>query len=176
MAFTVDYRLKDMFFDRPEVIRRLAAAERKSLSRSGAFVRRRMRSLLRRRKRVSVAGEPPSVHSKDNVANLKNILFAFDGKDAVVIGPVGLNQVNMVEGSSMPVPELMERGGIVRIREVSNDGGQTWRRRDLRRNAREGQKFRIRSAIYKPRPYASRALEEERKAGTLDKVWAGSVR
>src|SRR5690242_12299768 len=91
----VTMHLRDLFFDRKAVVDATTVAERKALSRIGAFVRRRARSSLRRRKRVSRPGEPPSVHSKDDTANLKNILFAYEPSHRrVVIGPVGLNQVN----------------------------------------------------------------------------------
>jgi hypothetical protein len=60
--------MKDFFFDRQSVIDRMTKANRRALSKVGAFIRRRARSSLRRRKRRSQPGSPPSVHSRDSVA------------------------------------------------------------------------------------------------------------
>ena len=119
-SVTVSIKVIDLFFDRPAVLRRMDAATVKALSKAGAFVRTAARSKLRRRKRVSLPGESPSVHSKDPVANLKFILFGFDGKHSVVIGPVGLNQRQYINGQlrAGAVANLMEFGGRAGIREV----------------------------------------------------------
>ena len=111
MAFTVSMKIVDAFFDRPAVLDRMDRATARSLSQAGAFVRRRAISRLRRRKRPSKPGESPSVHSTDPVANLRFILFGFDGRDSVIIGPVGLNQKQYLNGklSGGTVPNLMGR-------------------------------------------------------------------
>ena len=77
-SFNMTMRAKQLFFDRRLVQNRMSKANRKALSKAGAFIRRRARSSLRRRKRVSAPGQPPSVHSTDGVATLKNILFAYE--------------------------------------------------------------------------------------------------
>ena len=106
----VTYKMKSMFFDRAAVRKLIGAKNAKALSKAGAFVRTRARSSLRRRKKPSRAGSPPSVHSSDTVATLKNILFAYDpGREAVIVGPVGFNQ-----GDDGGVPRLMEHGGSAR--------------------------------------------------------------
>jgi hypothetical protein len=116
---TLSIKVVELFFDRPAVLNRMDAASAKALAKAGAFVRRAARSRLRRRKRVSLPGESPSVHSKDPIANLKFILFAFDGRQSVVIGPVGLNQRQYLDGQLLAgtVPNLMEFGGRAGIRE-----------------------------------------------------------
>lgn len=173
-AFDITLKVTQTFFDRKSVIDRISKARRKVLSKAGAFVRKRSRSLLRRRKKPSAAGQPPSVHSKDSVATLKNILFAYEeARDSVVIGPVKLNQVNDVDGGRMTVPELMEQGGVSKILEVSRNGGRTWRRFDQRRNVREGETFRRRSATYKPRPFMGPALAAEEDA--IAAMWKDAV-
>ena len=69
-------------------------ANARNLSQAGAFIRRSARSSLRRRKRVSAAGEPPSVHTHDPVATLKNIWFVFDPRRlSVVVGPLKLDRI-----------------------------------------------------------------------------------
>jgi hypothetical protein len=99
MAFTVSLKIVDAFFDRPAVLDRMDPRNGpRALAKAGAFVRRRAISRLRRRKRYSRPGESPSIRSTDRVANLRNILFGFDGRYTVVIGPVGLNQKQYVAG------------------------------------------------------------------------------
>lgn len=62
--------------------------------------------------------ESPSVHSTDPIANLRFILFGFDGRDSVIIGPVGLNQKQHYgKLSGGTVPNLMEFGRTAGIRE-----------------------------------------------------------
>jgi hypothetical protein len=120
-AFNLTYKVTEAFFDRAKVVQMTEDRELRALSRIGAFVRRRARTaILRRRKRVSSPGEPPSVHSTDDVATLRNILFAYNrGSQSVVIGPVKLNQLNTkAEGlGSQPVPSIMEHGGKIRVSE-----------------------------------------------------------
>ncbi len=104
---TTSFEMVEFFFDRPAITNSIDRAERKALSRIGAFVRRRARSSLRIRKRVSMPGETPSIRSRDKAASLKNILFAFQpATHSVLIGPVGLNQ--LTDGRT--VPEIHEFG------------------------------------------------------------------
>lgn len=188
----VTMHLRDLFFDRAAVINAVDAAKRKTLSRIGAFVRRRARSKLRKRKRTSKPGEPPSIHSNSDVASLRNILFAYDGSDptnpSVVIGPVRLNQVNSLtlpDGSSAirgTIPQLMEFGGEARIFEWDLKGDGEWSRADrrftrtLRRWERQGvlrERTRIRLAKYQPHPFMGPSLQEE--LPRIPKGFIGSV-
>jgi hypothetical protein len=102
---------KDFFFDSPKVLAAIDRANRKALSRFGAFVRRRARSSMKRRKnKVSRPGQPPFAKK----GMLKNLLFfAFDPKTkSVVVGPATIN------GS--PVPKTHEFGGFLRVRKKEN--------------------------------------------------------
>lgn len=76
----------DLFFDGKKVMNAVDKAARNALSRFGAFVRQRARSLIRSRKRASLPGEPPSSHT----GYLKNnIFFSYEpASQSVVIGPV----------------------------------------------------------------------------------------
>ena len=138
-----------MFFDRKPVMRAAGRATRRVLSRFGAFVRTTARSSIRRRKRVSDPGQPPSSHS----GHLKRgILFGYDARrDSVVIGPMPFNAKN-----SQDALEMLEHGGT------------TWRRLGTRRNRR-----RVR-ATYKPRPFMGPAMEKEKPK--LPQMWRDSVR
>jgi len=172
MSFTVSMKIVDAFFDRPAVLNRMDRATARSLSQAGAFVRRRAISRLRRRKRYSKPGESPSIHSTDRVASLKNILFGFDGRYSVVIGPVGLNQKQYVAGriTAGTVPATLEFGGQVGIREKRV--GTIWRPVG-RRRPRPGQPTRVRMANYAPRPFMGPALEAERDK--FPQLWARSI-
>lgn len=130
----VEFKQKRNFFDRAHVAAQIGKRNAAFLSRVGSFVQRRARSSLRRRKRPSVAGQPPSVHSKSEVATLKAIWFAFDPQhESVVIGPLRLNMHSAVWGeggrtlASGAVPGTLEHGGRVGIRKVKAPDG-TWQR------------------------------------------------
>ncbi|QDU71040.1 hypothetical protein [Mucisphaera calidilacus] len=99
----LDLRIKDLFFDTRAVRRRVDHATRAVLSRFGAFVRRTARSSIRKRKRISEPGSPPSSHT----GLLKKFIFVgYDPKkNSVVIGPARLS------GSARgQAPGLLEYG------------------------------------------------------------------
>lgn len=164
-SFDLTYKVTGMFFDRPMVQRRLDVAKKRALSKAGAWVRRRAKSLLRRRKRTSNAGEPPSVHSDPG---LKTILFVWDpGRQSVVVGPVRLNQVVHGGAGQLRVTTLMEFGGDVTMHEEARKDGRPWsdeigmwRRRDLRRSPKPWKVYRTRRAKYAPRPFMGPALRD----------------
>ena len=123
-------------------------AERRVLSRFGAFVRRTAKQSIRRRKRVSQPGKPPSSHSGE----LKRmIFFAYDPIDRdVVVGPVrvvttagGKGNRNRRSlgtlGDVRTVPALLETGGRVQRRTKSG----------------------TRTLTYRPRPYMMPAFQKE---------------
>lgn len=175
MSFALDVKVKNLFFDTAVVKRLLSDTERKGLSKIGAHLRTSMRSSLRRRKRVSQPGEPPSVHSSNPDATLKKIFFAYEpATHGVVVGPVRLNQYNRNSkvGGSITIPELMEKGGVLSIVEKSTNDGRTWRRANLRRNRRPGEKFRRRRALYRPRPFAGPTLAKEQNKGTIPSIFS----
>jgi hypothetical protein len=161
MAFGVTFQIKELFFDRPAIQLAADRASRKVLSKAGAFVRRRARSSIRRRKGTSPAGGPPYAHSKDNVATLKNILFGYDpAAQSVVIGPLRLNQYHYLgpQLRAGTVPQLHEFGGRIGFREKRV--GKRWVASG-RRRPRPGQPVRVRIATYPARPFMGPALEKE---------------
>lgn len=120
--------MKDYFFDREAVMGRVEKARLRMLSKAGAYVRTSARSSLRRRKSVSQPGSPPSVHSTDDYASLKNILFVYDpASDSVVVGPLLVErQSQAIVAASSTVPGLLERGGSVTVRQrQQRDGSWT---------------------------------------------------
>jgi len=121
-----------MFFDRDNVIDATEKAERKVMSKAGAFVMRRARSSIRRRKSSAKPGKPPT----NRTGLLKRFLFfGYDHINSeVVIGPMRLNK-SKARGTGLTVPALLEFGGTVRR------GGETLR--------------------YEPHPYMGPAMEKE---------------
>lgn len=94
-------------FDGNRIARRCERVSRSILMRAGAFIRRRARSSLRKRKRISAPGKPPSSHT----GRLKGlILFGYDqGSESVVIGP-------RTTGNRDQAGETLEHGKTVRGR------------------------------------------------------------
>lgn len=165
------------FFDRAAVLKAIGKANAKALSKAGAFIRRRAITSLRRRKSISQPGSPPSVHSTDSVATLKNILFFYDSStERLVVGPVGLNQrkQSWITMGSITVPQLHEFGDVVVIQEVSRDKGRTWSRSGSPARSRNAETiFRQRRITYKPRPFMSPSLTAEME--NIPKAWQGSM-
>jgi hypothetical protein len=102
------------FFNAEKVRRKVEAAERRVLSRFGAFVRQTaIQDKLRKRADVSRPGRPPSVHT---TPGLRLVLFAYDfHKGSVVIGPVKFH--GRSDYGPTTIPELMEHGDTVRGRD-----------------------------------------------------------
>lgn len=147
----IDMRVKAMFFDRPRVQRAVSHANRRALSRAGAFVRTRARTSMRKHRDTSRPGRPPYAHQ----GSLRRmILFGYEpSRETVVVGPVGFR--------SSDAPNALEFGGRTTV----------VRRR---RSSRMGQrviKTRVRIAA---RPYMAPALDKERP--NLPALWRNSVR
>jgi len=158
---------KQSFFDRVKVEKAVEKVRIRNLSKCGAFVRTRGRSLLRRRKKPSFPGQPPSVHSKDKFASLKNILFGYDpATRGVIVGPVAVN------GNRDNVPQLMEKGGTAR-RRAKYVPQKT--KTGKKRKTLEIKKLRnARTVHYEQRPFMAPALRQEMKH--FAKVWKNTVK
>jgi len=145
----VGFKVTRMFFDRKAVKDAVDRGKRKVLSKFGAFVRQRAKTSIRKRKRMSQPGQPPSSH-----AGLlkKFIFFAYDkGRNSVVIGPERLNQ------KTGDAPPALEYGGRSRV-----TGGGRRRKRV------------VRVVTIRPRPYMGPAFEKEKE--NLPKLWRDSVK
>jgi hypothetical protein len=101
--------MTQMFFDSPKIKRAVDKSTRRVLSRFGAFVRRSAKQSIRKRKKASAPGTPPSSHT----GLLKRfIFFGYDRtKDSVVIGPVRLTENNRGDA-----PSLLEYGGRTTVK------------------------------------------------------------
>lgn len=176
-GLTVTAELKKFFFDRALIKHAVSRTKYDVLYAAGRNTRQYVRmNVLRRRKRTSRPGEAPSVHSRDRFANLRNVLYGVS-KDynSVVIGPRRLNQVqySWINAGSLTVPQIMEFGAVVTLYEESYDG-KRWFRRDHRRNAKKEKLYRKRRAVYKARPFMSKALEH--MAPKFPSLFSGRLR
>ena len=97
-------KITHLFFDSAAVVRSVDKSTRKVLSKFGAFVRRTAKQSIRKRKKPSTPGMPPSSHT----GLLKRfIFFGYDQqKNSVVIGPTQLTENNRGQA-----PNVLEYGG-----------------------------------------------------------------
>jgi len=138
----------EMFFDRKKVLRAADRANRRNLSKAGAFIRTTAKHSIRKRKAAAPPGSPPSLHTG---LLRRFIFFGYErSRQTVVVGPMRLNQ------KAGTAPAALEHGGT----SVVVEG--TRRRRRKRR-------VRIRG-----RPFMGPAMTKE--APKFPKLWANSVR
>jgi hypothetical protein len=109
--------MRGSFFDSAKVLTAVGAAKRKALSKAGAFVRQRSRSSIRRRKKVSPPGKPPSAHK----GQIKLIYFGYDEQTgSVVVGPIPF----AAKAGTAVVPDLLERGGLTTVKDKRSASGR----------------------------------------------------
>jgi hypothetical protein len=177
------FEVKRTFFDSKTVVSAVDRAERRVLSKFGAYVRRTARSSIRNRKRISRPGEPPSGHS----GVLRRFLFfGYDRHRAsVVIGPAKTNQLYF-DDDYRPlrgtVPEVLEHGGSVSVIEewIGRGPGTDrahlrsfWVRVDHRRRYSDRPKRR-RKITVAARPFMGPSLAKEQPK--LPDMWQNSVK
>jgi hypothetical protein len=131
-VITIDCKFSQ-FFDRELIVKKVKDAGKTSLSKAGAFVRQRAKTSIRKRKKVSTPGSPPSSH----VGLLRNMIYFFydEANQSVVVGPQILNGAK--RNGSVVTPELMEFGGTAphwRTKKIS-----TWRPRPFMQPALEAE-------------------------------------
>lgn len=148
---------KKAFFDRAAVTKSVDAARIKGLGRFGAFLRTQARSSLRKRRKASLPGQPPSMHE----GSIKRLLFfSYDPSTrSVVVGPARFAaKQSSIQAVGKTVPELLEKGGKLAVQEVQLSGG-LWvgSRRKLDGKARP---TRTRGATIQARPFMNPALKK----------------
>jgi len=146
----IGMKAKRLFFDTKAVRSKVDKATRRVLSKFGAFVRRSAKSSIRKRRRVSAPGQPPSSHT----GLLKRfIFFSYDpSQRSVVIGPERLT-------SKMgTAPEALEYGGRSQVA-----GGRQYDKRS-----------KSTKVIVRQRPFMGPAFEKEKPK--LPEMWKNSVR
>jgi len=138
-------QMKGTFFDRPKVMNAVDKGTRRVFSRFGAFVRTEARHSIRKRKRASKPGEPPSSHTG---LLRRFIFFGYERlARSVVIGPVKLNSKNT------GAPHVLEEGGSTQLS--------------------FGTRGKQRRINVKPRPYMGPAFEKVEPR--LPEMWRNSV-
>jgi len=141
----VNFDIKRMFFDSKKVVSATDRATRRVLSRFGAFVRRTAKQSIRKRKKVSRPGSPPSSHTG---LLKKFIYFGYDAtRRAVVVGAMRFTRRGNGEA-----PGLLEHGGTTTLTD------------------RRGKK---RAANYRARPFMGPAYQKE--SPKLPDMWRDSV-
>lgn len=142
----LDFKIKDMFFDRQVIIQAVDQAKRRTLSRAGAFIRQSARTSIRPRRGTSRPCKPPFSHE----GSLRRfILFGYDTHtESVVVGPVGFK--------SSIAPNVLEFGGMTNT-------PFWWKHK------RKSKRVRI-----KPRPFMGPALDREQDK--FPWLWEASVR
>lgn len=104
------------FFNTHKVVGAVDRATRGVLSRFGAYVRTRARTSIRKRKKASQPGQPPSSHRG---LLRSGIFFGYEmGPRSVVIGPARLS------GMSAEIPPALEYGGTTKRRGKSRGKGR----------------------------------------------------
>ena len=84
----VDPKMKELFFDKQHVQKRIGKAKSKVMSKGLAFVRQIAASGMRKRRKSLQPGQPPSRHFGGRFEGLGKILFYYDpGKESGVVGP-----------------------------------------------------------------------------------------
>jgi len=156
------------FLDRGAVTDAIDKASIRNLMRMGGNLRTIARRSMRVRKGPSEPGNPPNAHTR---LLRDNIFFAYQfDTSSVVVGPALLKEKMIHVPKGQTVPEFLEFGGTLMVREF-NDRGRWIRSRYL--NPPAGAKTRKRSVEVKPRPYMGPALElsQSRYAD----IWRDSV-
>jgi len=86
---TID-QAKCLYFDQKRVTDAVSKAQRKVLARFGAYVRQTARSSIRKRKRPSEPGSPPSSHTG---LLKRTIFFVYEPqRESLIIGPTLLGK------------------------------------------------------------------------------------
>jgi hypothetical protein len=116
----------EQFFDRTAVIDAMDKKTNRVMGRVGAFARRTMQQLMRKRKKISSPGSPPHSHSPRYLLREKTF-FGYDRiNKSLVVGPQKLDIKNRLT-SSVTVPQLLNEGGAYELEVIRGTNAQTFR-------------------------------------------------
>lgn len=173
MSFGVSYRCNRFFFDRTVVKKGMDRATHRALSFAGGLTRKIARRSIRKRKKPSEPGKPPSSHTGDL---REGITYHYDPvRKTVIVGPRKFNQRDIVAGkwTSGTIPQVLEEGGRIGIVEQQILAGGKWFRVDKRFRANDKPK-RVRTVAIEPRPFMAPALDTARPL--IASKWKDSIR
>ena len=154
-----------------------------AMKRGAAIVRQTARqNVLRRRKRVSAPGTPPSIHHTGR-GGLREIFFVYDStRGEAMIGPLKYNKKSFdkLKSDKPTLPNLLEFGGVINsqfqkvdVAAVRSAGGQFVSHAKVKyRWSKFAKPRRVR---VQPRPFMSVALDKEIKKGSILNAWKGAV-
>lgn len=165
----IKFKVTKLFFDKPAILKAIDRAAIRVLSKFGAFIRTAAKSSIRKRKKVSPPGFPPSSHE----GSLKRLIFfSYDKeKKSVVIGPVPFG----AKGGQ--VPELLEYGGTRRIPKgtlVVVDAGVGRGKGGRFISGKQFVESDGRTVKYEPRSFMGPALKQE--APKFAGLWANAIK
>jgi phage gpG-like protein len=129
----IGIRVTRMFIDKRAILTPKEQAQKRVLSKQGAFLRGAARRLIRKRRGAARPGQPPHTHT----GALKHAILFEVGTDSVVIGPAA--------SSIGELGALHEFGGSVAIKAYRQKNG-----RAIRAHTRK----------YPPRPFMWPAYDE----------------
>lgn len=163
------------FENRRSLDRAIDRGSKKAMPKALARIQNRAIKSIRRSPNASRPNEPPHTHSSGR-RSIRSIFWDYDSRASVgIVGPIKTTEreprwLQSIKG----VPELLEVGGSVTIREVAwriAAAGITWRL-DKGRRVRPGQRRRSRRARFRKRPTMKPALDAEIDSGDLMDPWA----
>ena len=115
----LNVRVLNAFVDRPYVARQIDRLGKQVLVRAGAYARGTARGLIKKKDGPSLPHKPPHAHSGE----IRLIFFAWEqASESVVAGPIRLGT------KKGRAPEVLEHGGIVRIKKRDARGRKRWKR------------------------------------------------
>lgn len=183
-----------LFFDKKHVQDRLGKAKAKAMGRSLAYIQRTAQNSMRRRKKASDPGDPPSRHFGGRDQGLGRIWFFYEEQaERGIVGPIKFRS-GMRSNWIMPrpVPSTLEFGASVlsktfaydsKWRRISKDGTVTYYTPTGKRKTRKAKPRYYRSHPAAPtrrvtiafRPFMSHALLKAVDKGKVIGEWAGTV-
>lgn len=170
--------IRKSFLNTERVRAAMARGKKRGLGKFGGRLRLRSKHSIRKRKKSSPPGEPPSAHQS---GGLRLIFYAWDDRtESVVVGPINFKSKNIGEGV---VPKLLETGGeITRAVPVKNEKGRIAsdaQKAAFVRKIKDGSIVvpdRLRKSMtfhYRGNPYMNPAYEDE--APNFPKCFANVV-
>ena len=155
-------------FNRQRLVAVELGAKKTALRKQAGYVRLVARRSIRRRKRPSRPGEPPSAHTTPGI---KTIFFIMDSRfDTAVVGPVKLQTNKSNISYKGTAARILEFGGSYVITEQQMWNGDWIRPRGNLRGDRLTRRRRIK---IKKRPYMEPALAVGVKNGKVLDAWSG---
>src|SRR5262245_56269018 len=126
---------KRMFFSVDTVLKQMDRVTLTALNRAGGWIRKTAQRSMRRRKKASAPGEPPSAHA----GQLRDLLFYvwYSSSRSVLVGPGPFGGAKSAGQKPRP-PARLEGGGTTTL---------------------QGRRGQRRSARFQARPYMGPALE-----------------